>query len=436
MIRLPTCLAAAFAPVLSLALIVVTTAGCGGGAVTDNTPVAPTPISITPATATLYSGLPATFTVTGGNGNYTIASSDQLAVPLAGGVAAGALTVVPGAVSTDTPVTLTVRDSVGSQVSAALTVKPRTVTNVITVTPSPTQAAVCGTAVCSGGDAELRTTLAQNGVPISNREVRFDVTSGDVRFILSSSGGIESLATSTTARTDSTGTAIVRIRALADAPAQTALLQITDVSGGFSQRTSVAVFPVGSVALAAAPATIVFTGLDASTCAMGTSADVIVFGGRPPYQVTRPAAFGVSPTLITASNRTFTVTSTGTCASPQPITIVDANGSSASILVSNLVGPAAAAPPPFVVSPTEVTLDSCNAQANVTLAGGLGTNAYYGSGSSESTPVTAVANGSLGIIRRASGIAVSSPVQVSFSDGRSSVAVGVTLAGTARGTCP
>lgn len=407
-------------------------ASCGSGAVTDNTTTTPTAITILPSAATLYSGLPTTFTWSGGNGSYVIASSDQSAVPLGGSTNATSLTVVPGPVTTDTNVTLTVRDTAGSQATAALVVKPRTISNVITVTPSSTQAAVCGSALCSGGDAEVRTTLVQNGVPLSNRDVRFDVVSGDVRFIVGSSGGSELLSSSTTARTDSAGNAAVRIRAFTDAAAQTALLQITDVSGGFTQRASVTVYPVNSVVLSAAPATVQFTGPNTTSCASGTSADVIVFGGRAPYQITQPAGFQVTPTLLTGTGQRFTITSTGQCAAAQPVTIVDANGRSASVQVSNVVGTIAATPPaPFVVSPTEVTLDSCGAQANVTLSGGLGT--YYGAGTNT---VTAVANGSLGTIKRESGAATSTPVQVAFSDGRSAVSVTVNLGTGALGACP
>jgi hypothetical protein len=197
-------------------------AACGSGAV-SGPPVSSGPIVISPATAVLYSELPTTFAVTGGNGNYIVTSSDQNVLPVAGSTNGNSFVVVPNSVGSDTPVTLTVRDSSGSaQASASLTVKPRTISNVVTVTPSAGQSAACGTALCAGGDAEVKVTLAQLGVPLVGRTVQFDVLSGDLKVISSSFGTTEILTTTATAVTDSSGTARVRVRADSAAVAQTA----------------------------------------------------------------------------------------------------------------------------------------------------------------------------------------------------------------------
>src|SRR6185312_6798891 len=74
------------------------------------------------------------------------------------------------------------------------------------------QSAACGTAVCSGGDAEVKATLSQAGVPLTGRTVRFDIVSGDVGIITSAPGLPETTGTTATATTDSTGTARIRIR--------------------------------------------------------------------------------------------------------------------------------------------------------------------------------------------------------------------------------
>jgi hypothetical protein len=414
---------------------------CGSGAVTDNTVTAPTAITILPSSATLYSGLPTTFSWSGGNGSYIVASSDQATIPVGGSTTATTLTVIPAPVNADTQVTLTIRDTAGSQSTAALTVKPSTISNVVTVTPSPTQAAACGTALCSGGDAEVRTTLVQNGVPLSNRDVRFDVISGDVRFIVGAAGTAELLATSTTARTDSAGTASVRIRAFTDAAAQTALLQITDVAGGFSQRASVAIYPVSASPLVAAPSTIQFVGENSAACAIGRSADVIIFGGRPPYLVSQPPGFSVFPTTVLGSGQRFTVAANGTCISAQPISVVDTNGATAVVTVSNVVGPITVTPPTFAAAPTAVTLDSCTDVANIALVGGTGT--YFAA--SGSGALTASASGNTGTIRRTGGTTTpptsttgtppTPPLNVAFSDGRTSVTVQVSI-GAGASACP
>lgn len=415
----------------ALVLAAAFVTGCGSGAVSaPPVPAAPGPINITPNSATVYSDTPTTFIITGGNGNYIVTSSNQAALPIAGAFAGGnALTVTPNPVATDTAVTLTVGDTAGtSPATATLTVKPKTVSNVITIVPSASQPASCGSALCAGGDAEVRAALGVNGLALPQRQVRFDVISGDVRFIVSAPGLPEQLATSTTATTDSSGVARVRIRALTDAPAQTAIVQIVDVSSGSSQRGSVVVAPSSSAALNAQPATIVFQGKEAGTCASGISADVIVFGGRPPYLISQPGSFAISPTIITNSGGRFSVTATGQCTSGSQIAVVDAAGATVTVTASNKLSdlPVVPATQPLAVSPTSVTLTSCNDIANVALSGGSGT--YVAASGNAS--VRAFVSGNVGSIQRASGPGTGQTT-VTFSDGKTAVGVTVTLTGNA-----
>src|SRR6478752_3775249 len=91
-------------PLLTLVALtgVLSLAACGGGNGAPNNPFEPgnvvTPLSITPAVATTYSGVPFTFTVNGGTQPYTIISSDQAALPLVGTLTGNVLTVIPGSV--------------------------------------------------------------------------------------------------------------------------------------------------------------------------------------------------------------------------------------------------------------------------------------------------------------------------------------------------
>ncbi len=294
-------------------------AGCGGsvgGA--PSTPTSAGPLAISPDTATLFADLPTTFFISGGSGVYTVISSNQAIVPIAGTLTGSAFTVAPNDVAADTQVTLTVRDNAGSlPATATLTVKPRTINNSVTVTPSSSQAASCGTAVCSGGDAQVAAVLSQAGVPLTNRSVRFDVVSGDIGIITSAAGDPEATALTATTTTDSTGTARVRIRVSATAASQTALLRITDLSSGFTQTTSVTIAPSTNAALNAQPDTVRFTGPNSTTCSNGASADVIVFGGLPPYQLTTAAGFTVNPTTLAGSGQHFTIQTTGACSQTQ-----------------------------------------------------------------------------------------------------------------------
>jgi len=414
---------------------------CGSGAVgpAPTPPGPPGPISISPSTATVFSGAPTTFIVTGGNGNYVITSDNQSVIPFIPTFSGNTVTVIPGDVAADTTVTLTVRDTAASApATAKLTVKGRILSNVVTVTPTTT---ACGTAVCAGGDAEVKVTLSQSGLPIANRQVQFDVLSGDFRIITGSSGGTETLATTGTAFTDSTGTARIRIRVLDQASSQTALLQITDFSSGTTLRTSFAIAPSSNGALNAQPATLTFTGPDAATCANGITADVIVFGGRAPYSISNPGTFNVNPLIVGSSGGRFSVAANGQCTAGSRIAVVDANGASVTVTATNSLG-ADHAGTPFVVSPTTVTLNSCAGIATVALAGGQGASNNFGA--SGSNVIFAQAAGNFGFIRRQGGTDAStlpvdangvSTVLASFSDGKTTVPVTVQLVGPGRGSC-
>lgn len=425
-------------------------ASCGSGAVSDTSGTGSGAISITPSTATLFSDLPTTFILSGGNGSYVVTSNNQAIIGLGGAIAGNTLTIIPNAVGADTQVTLTVTDTANhTPATANLTVKPRTVSNVITVTPSASQSAACGSAVCSGGDAEVKVTLTQNGVPLVGRTVRFDVLSGDVRIITSAAGSTETLSTSGATTSDGTGTARMRVRVLADAPAQTALIQITDLSTGFVQTASIAIAPSSNAPLTVRPTAIQFTGPNSTTCANGVSADIVVIGGRPPYQITQPPGFIVSPLILGSSGGRVTVTSTGQCARSsstpetdggQTVSVIDSIGASATVTIHNNPAPVTGQAAPFTASPTDVTLTSCQEVANIALAGGTG-QYYAASGnsavyayviySSQSAPVGA-------ILRRPGTLAPTglATVTVSFTDGQTIKEVTVHLTGTAAaGSC-
>ena len=434
MIRIVSGACRLFASAATLAFAASLLASCGSGAVSNSnaTAAGSGPVSISPATATLYSEMPTTFALSGGSGSYLVASSNQSVVPVASNIRINSFTVVPADVASDTPVMLSVRDAnnaASASATATLTVKARTISSVVTITPSSTQAAACGTAICSGGDAEVQAVLSQAGLPLANRDVSFDVVSGDVRIITSAPGAPEVDSLSGTATTDATGTARMRIRVLASATSQTALLRITDLASGFSQTASVTISPASSAPLGAQPTTIAFTGPDASSCASGVAADVIVFGGRPPYSISNPGAFGVFPTIVASSGGRFTVTASGQCSTGSPIAVVDANGASLTVTATNSLG--TVTPPPFVAAPSAVTFTGCGQQAGVALAGGTGN--YYASAPS-GDPLNVQVSGNLGtIILNKPATPFPAPpfdLQAGFSDGRTVQSVTVHVLGT------
>ena len=403
-------------------------ASCGGGVSANPSPVVDSPtLTILPATATLYSGLPTTFVLSGGTGSYIVASSNQAIVPFTGGVTGRSITVVPNPVIVDTVVTLTVRDTgAAAPVTATVTVRPGTVSNNVTITPSATQSSTCGAAICAGGDAEVRATISQGGIPLGARGVSYQVVSGDFRIIASGFGVTpEVLVASASTTTDELGVARMRIRALPEALAQTALIQITDLGTGAFQRTSFTISQSGNAPLAAVPDRISFTGPNTLSCATGLTADVIVFGGRPPYQITQPGSVAsVSPAVVSTSGGRFSVTANGGCATDASIGIVDTVGATTTVTVSNALGTAEVIPE-LIVSPLEVELSSCASKASVLVAGGTGQFfAAAGNGSLETNVV-----GSTVTInrRRPSSAPGTSPLQVSVSDGKTVRAVAVQL---------
>jgi len=425
-----------FARLVLAAVAFFAIASCGSGGV-SGPPAAPGPLAITPATATLYSGLPTTFIVSGGTGTYAVTSSDQLTIANVDFFTGSTLIVVPNTVVADTPVTLTLRDNGSATPTAAtLTVKARTVSNIVTITPSASQSSVCGSSVCAGGDAEVKATLAIGGVPLVNRLVLFQVVSGDFGIITSAPGQAEATSLGGSTTTDAGGTARIRIRVLPEAVAQTALIQILDVNSGFSQRASFTIAPSTNSPLNAQPSTVAFIGRDHSSCANNVHADVIVFGGHPPYQLSNPGAFTLDTPVVSTSGGRFTITATGQCASGTPIAVVDANGATVTVTASNSPAAITQQTPPLVASPTTVTLDDCFTVANLFVAGGLGPPYYAASGNTLVEPyVTSSDFHTWSIHRVHGGTSIATPVTVTISDGQSVTNITVNLGLVAQGTC-
>src|SRR5512132_3593294 len=83
-----------------VSLVIV--ASCGSGAV-GTIVNDPAKITILPGSdgtaAILYSGLPTTFTITGGTGSYIVSSSNQAALQVSGAISGNTLTVIPNNVT-------------------------------------------------------------------------------------------------------------------------------------------------------------------------------------------------------------------------------------------------------------------------------------------------------------------------------------------------
>jgi hypothetical protein len=405
---------------------------CGSGGVSGPAPVNdPGRITILPETAVLYSGLPTTFAISGGTGSYIVSSSNQAIVP-APGAARSTFTVVPANVVVDTPVSLTVRDTgTAPVVNASLTVRPGTVGNDITITPTATQGGSCAPAVCSGGDAIVSTTISQGGSPLPARGVRLDVVSGEFRFIVSPPGGTELLAATTTEVTDQAGAVHARIRVLPGAANQSAVLQVTDIgTSAFRRATFTIAQATGtSPGFFTVPGTFTFTGPNNLSCAQGARADVSVFGGTAPYSIGNGgSAFSVNQNVVLTSGGSFAVIANGVCAENIPIAIMDAAGRTTSVIVSNLLGENTV--PDLIVSPTSVTLASCLASATVTVAGGI-PNSFTVSNTSGAVIASPNPSARVISIARSAGVPATTPVLVGVASGDKVATITVNLAGEA-----
>lgn len=352
-------------------------ASCGGGGVSANpSPIVDSPtLTILPATAVLYSGLPTTFVLSGGTGAYIVASSNQAVVPVVGGVTGRSVTVLPSPVTVDTSVTLTVRDTGNAApVSATLTVKPGTVNNDLTVTPSATQDASCSPAICSGADAQVSVTISQGGIPLAARGIRFTAVTGSYTFLPLGSGVVEQAGAAFVTTTDETGTARAKIQVKALASSQTALIQATDLASGAYRQASFPIvqFTGNTPAFFTLPSTITFTGPYTDVCASNAATDVAVYGGTPPYAISGgSSAFGISPATVLANGGRFTVTlfSVPVCLSGGSIGVTDATGRTISVTVNNVAGSGTAPAPGIVLAPSALSL-GCGLSGSIVVVNG------------------------------------------------------------------
>ncbi|HLX29357.1 MAG TPA: hypothetical protein VKV24_12815 [Casimicrobiaceae bacterium] len=414
-------------PLLTLAAIagVLSLAACGGGngAPSQNNAVS-TPLSVLPATASVYSGTPVTLTVSGGTPPYSAFSADQSILPVQQNVSGNSITIVPNQVTADTEVDVTIRDSKGVSATAALTVKAALLINSLTLkadnfsdqcpssainstTPTDTNGS---TWICSGQTGSLAVRL-QNGPAggLAGQYVRFDIVQGDFQIFTEGPGQPNAFARCYIVPTDQNGNAVARILANPSAPQQIVIVQAS-VLGTTPPPTSTPVcdpsevpttgnfvrglFVIQQVGqLSVVPTTVTITGPDTQTCSAGVVSTFYIFGGTPPYTIrnTFPQALIVAPTLVAASGGGFNVTTNGACVNPATISIADAAGHQTTVTLINQVG---TTPPntvtnknPIVIGPTPIPTLTCGASTNIFVSGG-GTSSQQGNSPPVITPAT------------------------------------------------
>jgi len=369
------------------ALSSVMLGSCGGGGAKSD-PNLNGSLSLTPSAATLYAGVPYSFTITGGRAPFVLGSSEPLLLPVPARLEdSNTFQVVPnntGVVDTGLPATalqgrsviITVRDSLGQQLQTASTGGIFVAQNFL-VGYGVTFTSNCqnGAQACSGSDSIVRAVAIANGLLFANRPVRFCVIRGNFQFVIpeSPSNPNATLNNCYDTITDQAGTAVARIRVPADAQTQLATLRVTDIgSGVFVDEVFTITQGIISGQLTILPNSFTFTGPLQGVCGTG-SADFIVFDGDPPYTaVSSNANVSVNPTTNSANPARFTVSAfnPNVCVDTS-IIVTDRENRRATVSVKTEEGSKTL--PALAVSPTTVSLnDTCGFSSSVTAVGGVG----------------------------------------------------------------
>ncbi|MEO8674765.1 MAG: hypothetical protein ABI569_04250 [Casimicrobiaceae bacterium] len=409
-------LAAWLRPLVGLIALagVLALSACGGGSGAPNNPYAPGPtlpgpLVVLPSTATVFSGVPTTLTVTGGVGSYSAYSSNSAILPVAQAVAGNTVLILASNVAVDTAVTITVQDAVGALAKAELTVRAAPLlSELITITPNGDCSV--GIALCSGGTgtATVKVT-APGGAGIPGRQVRFDVVFG--AYALQTTNPAQPLASTVTLVTDQNGNVSAGIVVNVTAPTQIATIRATDVTSGNQVTGNFLIQQVtdGSQILSVIPTgTVTIDGPDANTCSSGVVVQYYIYGGTPPYTVkeTFPGAVVLSTNLVLTNGGGFTATTTGACFVNMQYAITDATGRTipggSSPLLTNQVGKATTTPPStMTVAPATISNNACTGKTfQLVVIGGV-------------APYNVTAAPSTGVIVPSPVLAAGTPVPVS-----------------------
>ena len=366
--------------------------GCGGGSGAPNNVFnTPGPLTVLPAIAVAYSGIPMALTVSGGTPPYKAFSSNSAAVPVAQDVAGSTIVIFAGSVAADTDVTITVQDNPAgiatpANTKVALTVRAAPLLNSLTITAdsadcapssSSSTTAAATPAICSGqtGTASV-TVLSPQGGPVAGRQVQFDVVSGS--YAITTTNPAQPLVSSLKVTSDAKGVATVVIKANAGAPTQFAQLRATDLTSGQQLLGNFIIQQVidGTKILTVVPPKATITGAFKGSCSSGFATDYFIYGGTPPYRVssTFPTGATLVNSTVNVAGGSFTAITNGTCVNPLTFSIVDATGRVTTATLENVEGAsdAPAAPAPALSATLSTpTPGNCAAKSfSVLLAGG------------------------------------------------------------------
>ncbi len=453
-----------FAQVAALLLSVCCTvllSSCGSGAVgapPAPDPAAGTPLTITPSTAELLPNSPTTFRITGGTGNYSAFSSNSGVLPVTSTVTGSTFTVTANAVTADTSIDITVRDTANASAIAKVTVK--FTGTPLTVTPATADLApgVPTTFTITGGRAGYSAFSSNSGVlPIINASV----TGSTFTVIPNAVTSDTTIDITVRDATNAAVTAKVTVKFIAGAPLTVSpstadlipgvsasftitggragytvfssngsvLPVTTNVTGNTFTVTPNAVTADTSIdltvrdalnAVVTAKVTVKFTGtalaINPATADLvpGLTTAFTITGGRPPY-----SAFStnnsVLPVTTAVSGSTFSVTpNTVTADTPIDLTVRDAlNASATAKVVVKFSGA------PLAINPSTVTVFP-DLPATFTISGGSGAYSAFSSNAAVLPVPTAVTGTSFTVVPNA--VTADTAVDVTVRDEKGATA--------------
>ena len=341
---------------------------CGGGSGAPNNFFTGT-LTVLPASAIAYSGVPMTLTISGGSGPYRAFSSNSALLPVPSTDIGKTFVLNAGNVVTgaDTDVTITVQDTTtlqpaAAQASVTVTVRAAPLVNSLTITPN---LAECGTtAICSGqnGTASV-TVLGPQGGPILGRAVRYDVLG--TAYSIATTNPAQPFVSSLIVFSDANGVASVIIKANVSAPTQFVQLTATDLTSGQQLTGNFIIQQLtdGSTILTVVPPEAKITGAFLNECSTGFHTDYYIYGGTPPYRVTStfPNSITLLNSIVAANGGFFEAVTNGSCVNPLTFSILDATGRQTTATLINEPGTTArpvVVAPPLAIAPPSATVPS------------------------------------------------------------------------------
>ena len=344
---------------------------CGGGSGAPNNPFLGV-LTVLPASAVAYSGVPTTLTISGGTGPYRAFSSNSALLPVPQTVPATTVVLLAGNVNVDTDVIITIQEGgtaqpALAQVPVTVTVRAAPLVNSLTITPSLDE---CGTgAICSGqnGTASV-TVLGPQGGPIAGRAVRFDVIG--TAYTIATANPAQPFVPSLTVLSDANGVASVIIQANLGAATQFVQMRATDLSSGQQLTGSFVIQQItdGAKILSVVPGDAKITGPAKGICSTGFATDYYIYGGTPPYRVTStfPNSISLVNSTVATNGGFFRAITNGSCVDPLVFSILDATGRQTTTKLTNVEGTTEVTvvpPPALAVAPATVDDSACTGKS-------------------------------------------------------------------------